>query len=80
MKYLAIALLLGLLALRLLRGRWGSRFLGVSGRVLDIVYVAVLVIAGVAAVATKYWLLLALVVVLLVLRIIETVRSRAPRD
>nr|WP_255720110.1 hypothetical protein [Brachybacterium sp. ACRRE] len=77
---MAIALILGLLALRLLRGRWGSRFLGVSGRVVDIVYVAALVIAGVAAVATKYWLLLALVVVLLVLRIIEAVRSRAPRE
>lgn len=79
MKYLAIALILGLLALRLLRGRWGSRFLGVSGRVIDIVYVAALVIAGVAAVATKYWLLLALVAVLLVLRIIEAVRARRPR-
>lgn len=79
MKYLAIALILGLLALRLLRGRWGSRFLGVSGRVLDIVYVAALVIAGVAAVATKYWLLLALVVVLLVLRVVEAVRARRQR-
>lgn len=79
MKYLAIALILGLLALRLLRGRWGSRFLGVSGRVLDIVYVAALVIAGVAAVATKYWLLLALVVVLLVLRVVEAVRARSQR-
>jgi hypothetical protein len=78
-KYLAIALILGLLALRLLRGRWGSRFLGVSGRVLDIVYVAALVIAGVAAVATKYWLLLALVVVLLVLRVVEAVRARSQR-
>jgi hypothetical protein len=75
-KYLAIALILGLLALRLVRGRWGSRFLGVSGRVLDIVYVAALVIAGVAAVATKYWLLLALVAVLLVLRVVEAVRAR----
>jgi hypothetical protein len=78
-KYLAIALILGLLALRLLRGRWGAKFLGVSERVLDVIYIAALVVAGIAAVATEYWFLLALVVVLLVLRLVEALRARSRR-
>ncbi|PWH06126.1 hypothetical protein DEO23_09990 [Brachybacterium endophyticum] len=80
MKYLAIALILGLLALRLLRGRWGAKFLGVSERAIDIVYIAALVIAGIAAIATQYWLLLALVVVLLVLRLVEALRTPSRRQ
>lgn len=75
-KYFAIGLIAGLLVLRLLRSRWGSRFLGVSERALDVVYLVALVITGVIAVLTEYWLLLAVVVVLLALRGLEALRAR----
>ena len=78
-RYFAIGLVVGLLALRLLRSRWGSRLLGISERVLDIIYLVALVITGAVAVATEYWLLLAVVGVLLVLRGIEALRNRRRR-
>lgn len=78
-RYFAIGLVVGLLALRLLRSRWGSRLLGISERALDIIYLVALVITGAVAVATEYWLLLAVVGVLLVLRGIEALRNRRRR-
>ena len=78
-KYFAIGLIAGLLVLRLLRSRWGARLLGVSERVLDIVYLVALVLTGVIAVVTEYWLLLVVVAVLLVLRGIEALRARQSR-
>lgn len=79
-RYFAIGLVVGLLALRLLRGRWGSRLLGISERALDIIYLVALVITGAIAVATEYWLLLGVVGVLLVLRGIEALRDPRRRD
>lgn len=78
-KYLAIGLIVGLLVLRLLRSRWGSRLLGVSERALDIVYLAALALTGVIAVLTEYWLLLVVVAVLLALRGVEALRARQSR-
>ena len=78
-KYFAIGLIGGLLVLRLLRSRWGSRLLGVSERALDIVYLVALVLTGVVAVVTEYWLLLVVVAVLLALRGIEALRARQSR-
>src|SRR5699024_6778325 len=78
-KYFAIGLIGGLLVLRLLRSRWGARLLGVPERVLDIVYLVALVLTGVIAVVTEYWLLLVVVAVLLVLRGIEALRARQSR-
>ena len=75
-KYVAIGLIVGLLGLRVLRSRWGSRLLGVSERVLDIVYLVALVVTGVVAVLTEYWLLLVVVAVLLVLRGLEALQAR----
>ena len=78
-KYFAIGLIGGLLVLRLLRSRWGARLLGVPERVLDSVYLVALVLTGVIAVVTEYWLLLVVVAVLLVLRGIEALRARQSR-
>lgn len=82
-KYFAIGLVVGLLALRLLRSRWGSQLLGISERVLDVVYVVALVLTGVISVVTEYWLLLAVAAVLLVLRGVEALQDRrrqGPRE
>lgn len=74
----AIALLI---LLRLAGTRLGARLLGVSQRVLAIVYLAALVVAGVAAVATEQWTLLAVVGILLVISGVQELRRRlAGRD
>ncbi|MGY5765732.1 hypothetical protein ACXET9_11075 [Brachybacterium sp. DNPG3] len=85
-KYVVILVVLALLLLRLLRGRWGAKLLGISERVLDIIYIAALLVTGVIAGLTEYWALLAAVGALLVWRIAEEViargrrRSAAPRS
>lgn len=75
-RYFAIGLVVGLLALRILRSRWGSRLLSISVRALDVIYLVALGLTGVVAVVTEYWLLLAVVGVLLALRGIEALQNR----
>ncbi len=65
-----------LVVLRLARTRFGSRLLGVSLRVLSIVYLVALVIAGILAVVFEQWILLVVVAVLLVVSLVEEIRRR----
>ena len=65
-----------LVVLRLARTRFGSRLLGVSLRVLNIVYLVALVIAGILAVVFEQWTLLVVVAVLLVVSLVEEIRRR----
>ena len=76
LRLLALVIVLGLFLARLLRGRFGARLLGVSERALDIAYIVALVLAGMLAVATEYWPLLIVVVLLLALRGLEALRTR----
>lgn len=78
-KYVVVLVVLALLLLRLLRGRWGARLLGVSERVLDVVYIVALLVTGVIAVLTEYWVLLVAVGILLVWRVVEEVIDRGRR-
>lgn len=79
LKVLTIGAIVLLLGLRLLRGRFGARLLGVSRTVLNVVYLVVLVLTGVIAGVFEQWVLLGVVVVLLVLSGIEEVRRRSGR-
>ena len=76
LKVLSLGAIGLLLMLRLPRTPFGARLLGVSLRVLNIVFLAALGIAGVAAVMYEQWILLAVVVVLLVISLVEEVRRR----
>ena len=76
LKVLSFGAIALLLLLRLARTPFGARLLGVSLRVLNIVFLAALGIAGVAAVMYEQWILLAVVVVLLVISLVEEVRRR----
>lgn len=78
-KYVVVLVVLALLLLRLLRGRWGARLLGVSEQVLDLVYIVALMVTGVIAVLTEYWVLLVAVGILLVWRVVEEVIDRGRR-
>ncbi|HJG91976.1 hypothetical protein [Brachybacterium massiliense] len=69
-----------LLLLRLARTRFGARLLGVPLRVLEIVFLVALLLAGVLAVVFEQWILLAVVVVLLVISGIEELRRRGSRS
>lgn len=69
-----------LLLLRLARTRFGARLLGVPLRVLEIVFLVALLLAGVLAVVFEQWILLAVVVVLLVISGIEELRRRRSRS
>ena len=77
LKILTVVGIAVLLLLRLLRGRFGARLLGVSVRVLTIIYLSALLLAGVLAVVFEQWILLAVVVILLLLSAVEEVRRRA---
>jgi hypothetical protein len=79
MRYFLIGLVLALLVLRLLRSRWGARLLGVSQQLLDRIYVVALVLVGTVAALTEYWLVLAVVGVLLIWRVIEGLQDRRQR-
>lgn len=74
LKVLTFGMIALLLLLRLARTRFGSRLLGVPQRVLEIVFLVVLLLAGVLAVVFEQWILLAVVGVLLVLSGIEELR------
>ncbi|MFC0674983.1 hypothetical protein [Brachybacterium hainanense] len=76
LKVLALTLIVLLLALRLLRGRFGSALLGVSETVLDLTYVGLLAITLGVSIWAEQWLLVVVCGVLLVLRGIEELRRR----
>ncbi|HIY22892.1 MAG TPA: hypothetical protein H9837_01085 [Candidatus Brachybacterium merdigallinarum] len=76
MRYFLIGLVLALLVLRLLRSRWGARLLGVSQQALDRIYVVALVLVGTVAALTEYWLVLAVIGLLLIWRVLEGLRAR----
>ena len=65
LKILTFAAIGVLLLLRLARTRFGARLLGIPQRVLEIVFLVVLLLAGVLAVVFEQWILLVVVVVLL---------------
>ena len=77
LKLLTIVGIVLLLLLRLLRGRFGARLLGVSVRAISAVYLSALLIAGVLAVVFEQWILLTVVVILLALSTAEEIRRRA---
>lgn len=66
-----------LLGLRLARTPFGARLVGIPQRVLGIVYLVALLLAGVLAAVFEQWVLLAVVVILLVLSGIEELRRRS---
>ena len=80
LKTLAIGLIVLLLALRLLRGRLGSALLGVSERVIDLVYIGALTVTLGISIASEQWLLVAICAVLLLLRSLEALRAHRSRS
>lgn len=76
LKLVTLGAIVLLILLRLAGTRLGARLLGVSQRVLAIVYLVALLVAGVAAVATEQWTLLAVVGVLLVISGVQELRRR----
>lgn len=77
LRFVSIAAIVVLILLRLAGTRMGARLLGLSQRVLGIVYLVALVIAAVAAVATEQWVLLVVAGVLLLLSGVEAIRRRS---
>lgn len=77
-KVLSLGAIALLLLLRLSRTTLGARLLGVSLRVLNIVYLSALVLAGVLAVLFDQWILLTVVVILLVISLVEELQHRRP--
>ncbi len=77
-KVLSLGAIALLLLLRLSRTTLGARLLGVSLRVLNIVYLSALVLAGVLAVLFDQWILLTVVVILLVISLVEELQRRRP--
>ena len=65
--------------LRLARTRVGSRLLGVPQRVLEMVFLVALVLAGVLAVVFEQWILLIVVVILLAFSGVEELRRRTAK-
>lgn len=78
LKVVSVGAIALLLLLRLSRTPFGARLLGVSLRVLNIVYLAALVIAGALAIPFEQWILLGVVVVLLVISLVEELQRRRP--
>ena len=77
LKVLSFGAIALLLILRLARTPFGARLLGVPLKVLHIVYLAALGVAGMLAIPYEQWVLLAVVVVLLVISLVEEVRRRS---
>ena len=73
----AIALLI---LLRLARTRFGARLLGIPLRVLEIVFLVALLLAGILAVLFEQWILLTVVAILLVLSGVEELRRRSAQQ
>lgn len=81
LKVLSFGAIALLILLRLARTRFGARLLGVTVRVLNVVYLAALGVAGVLAVIYEQWVLLTVVVILLALSLVEEIRrSSAVRE
>ncbi|ATG51665.1 hypothetical protein CFK38_09110 [Brachybacterium vulturis] len=76
LKVLTFGAIALLLLLRLARTRVGSRLLGVPQRVLGIVFLSALVLAGVLAVVFEQWVLLVVVAILLIASGVEELRAR----
>lgn len=77
LKVLSFGAIALLILLRLARTRFGARLLGVSLRVLNIVYLVALVVAGALAVLFEQWILLTVVVILLAISLLEEIRRRS---
>ena len=77
LKVLSFGAIALLILLRLARTPFGARLLGVSLRVLNIVYLAALGVAGMLAIPYEQWVLLTVVVVLLVVSLVEEIRRRS---
>jgi len=77
LKVLSFGAIALLILLRLARTRFGTRLLGVSLRVLNIVYLVALLVAGVLAVLFEQWILLTVVVILLAVSLVEEIRRRS---
>ncbi|MCZ4325650.1 hypothetical protein [Brachybacterium paraconglomeratum] len=77
LKVLSFGAIALLLLLRLARTPFGARLLGVPLKVLHIVYLAALGVAGMLAIPYEQCVLLAVVVVLLVISLVEEVRRRS---
>ncbi|WME21612.1 hypothetical protein [Brachybacterium sp. GU-2] len=80
LKVLSLGAIALLILLRLARTPFGARLLGVSLRVLNIVYLAALGVAGVLAIPFEQWILLTVVVILLVISLVEELRRRRDPD
>ena len=80
LKVLSLGAIALLILLRLARTRFGARLLGVSLRVLNIVYLVALVVAGVLAVLFEQWILLTVVVILLAISLVEEIRRRSAQE
>ncbi|GAA4525882.1 hypothetical protein GCM10023160_19600 [Brachybacterium paraconglomeratum] len=79
LRFLTFGAIALLLLLRLARTRFGSRLLGIPQRVLEIVFLVALLLAGVLAVVFEQWILLIVVVVLLVITGVEELKRRAAK-
>lgn len=79
LRFLTFGAIALLLLLRLARTRFGSRLLGVPERVLEIVFLVALVLAGVLAVVFEQWILLIVVGILLVIGGVEELRRRTAK-
>ena len=77
LKILTFSAIALLIVLRLARTPFGARLLGVPLRVLHIVYLVVLMLAGILAVVFEQWVLLVVVAVLLVVSLVEELRRRS---
>lgn len=80
LKIFTFAAIGALLLLRLARTRPGARLLGVPQRVLEIVFVGALLLAGVLAVVFEQWILLVVVVILLVITGVEELKRRSAKS
>ena len=77
LKVITVGAIALLLAMRLLRGRFGATLLGVSVRALNLAYLALLLITGLLAGVFNQWVLLGVVVALLALSGVEEIRRRS---
>lgn len=76
LKVLTFGAIALLLLLRLAGTRFGARLLGVPQRVLEIVFLVALLVAGILAVLFEQWILLIVVALLLVATGVEKLRAR----
>ena len=80
LKVLTFGTIALLVLLRLARTRFGSRLLGVPQRVLEIVFLVALLLAGVLAVVFEQWILVIVVVILLVITGVEELKRRSAKS